>query len=161
MVRKYRAENLLPALRLFIEARNKAVAGGFTDNGGAIHSIERILDILSLSVCYPGLTHINGIKKDPATEISVQAHEARQQGEPVFIEHVLPQRAYARKVIELVNDGASDDDILKFIKANYRLVLLTKAETTRINRLNRSTITNDRIADAGIPLYETGSDGNK
>ena len=43
---KYRAENLIPALRLFIEARNKAIEMGFTDNGGAIHSVERIVDIL-------------------------------------------------------------------------------------------------------------------
>jgi hypothetical protein len=42
MSRKYNTENLLPALRLFIEARNKSLEGGFTDNGGAIHSVERL-----------------------------------------------------------------------------------------------------------------------
>ncbi len=153
MGRKYHTENLLPALRLFIDARNKALEGGFTDNGGAIHSVERILDILSMHVRYPHLTHINGLKTDPAAEISVQAHEARERGEPLLIEHVLPQRAYARRVIELVNDGATDDEVLRFIQDNYRLVLLTREETTRINRLNRSRITEDRIADAGIALY--------
>lgn len=154
MARKYHAENLLPALRLFIEARNKAVESGFTDNGGAIHSVERILDILSMHVCYPHLTHINSLKTDPAAEISAAAQEARQSGEPLFIEHVLPQRAYARQVIALVNDGGSDENLLAFIRENYRLVVLTANETMKINRLNRSKITADRIADAGIALHK-------
>jgi len=160
MGRKYHTRNLLPALRLFIEARNKALESGFTDNGGAIHSVERILDILSIHVRYPHLTHINSLKGDPGAEISVQAHEARVRGEPLRIEHVLPQRAYARRVIGLVKEGASDDDILHFIKKNYRLVLLTEDETKRLNRLNRSNITDDRIADAGIVLY-IPSNGSK
>jgi hypothetical protein len=152
MARKYHTKNLLPVLRLFIEARNKALEGGFTDNGGAIHSVERILDILSMHVRYPHLTHINGLKTNPAAEMSVEAHRARERGEQLFIEHVLPQRAYAQKVIELVNDGATDDELLHFIQANYRLVLLTRDETAKINRLNRSRITVDRIAEAGIEL---------
>jgi hypothetical protein len=88
--RKYRTDNLLPVLRIFIEARNTAVAAGFTDNGGAIHSVERILDILAMRVCYPHLTHINNMKSDPRAEISVAAHAARALGEVVFIEHVQP-----------------------------------------------------------------------
>ena len=156
MARKYHAENLLPALRLFIEARNKAVESGFTDNGGAIHSVERILDILSMHVCYPHLTHINSLKSDPTAEISAAAQEARQRGEPLLIEHVLPQRAYARQIIALVNDGGSDEDLLAFIRENYRLVVLTADETVKLNRLNRSKITADRIADAGVELHKPG-----
>ena len=151
---KYHHENLIPALRLFIEARTKALEGGFTDNGGAIHSVERILDILSMHLCFPHLSHINNLKADPDAEISVAAHEARSRGERILIEHVLPQRAYAQKIIALVNEGATDADLIAFIKANYRLVLLTPEETTRINRLNRSRLSDDRIADAGIKLYE-------
>ena len=49
---KYTPETLLPALRLFIEARNKANAAGFPDNGGAIHSVERIIDVLCIRVKY-------------------------------------------------------------------------------------------------------------
>ena len=153
-MRKYHSENLLPALRLFIEARNKAVESGFTDNGGAIHSVERILDILSMHICYPKLTHINGLKKEPAAERSQSAHEARLRDEAVYIEHVLPQRAYALKIIGLVKEGATDEDLIAFIKENYRLVLLTREETTLINRLNRSKISIDRIQDAGIALYK-------
>src|SRR5690554_2514428 len=73
MAKKYHSKNLMPALRLFVEARNKAVESGFTDNGGAIHSVERILDILSMHICYPHLSHINSLKSDPAAEISVAA----------------------------------------------------------------------------------------
>lgn len=151
---KYTSENLLPALKLFIEARNKAIAGGFTDNGGAIHSVERILDILSCRLCYPHLSHINNLKSDPNAEISKAAHEARKRGEKLYIEHVLPQRAYARRIIQIVNDGGSDDDVIQYIKENYRLVLLTAEETSTINKINKSSITEDRIADAGIDLHE-------
>lgn len=153
---KYTPENLLPALRLFVDARNEAFDGGFTDNGGAIHSVERIVDILSCGLCYPHLSHINNLKSDPKAEISKAAHEARQRGErlKIKIEHVLPQRAYARKIIEIVNDRGSDEDVIRYIKENYRLVILTDEETVAINKINRSKITKDRIADAGIELYE-------
>jgi hypothetical protein len=153
--RKYHHGNLIPALRPFIAARNKAIESGFTDNGGAIHSVERILDILSLHLRYPRLSHINNLKNDPEAEISKAALKARLQGQPLYIEHVLPQRAYAQEVIALVNAGATDDDLAAFIRANYRLVLLTQDETERLNQLNRSRITKDRITDAGIRLRST------
>jgi hypothetical protein len=159
-MRKYHIGNLLPALRLFIGARNKALEGGFTDNGGAIHSVERILDILSLHICFPHLTHINGLKTHPEAEISEAAFQSRLRGEPLYIEHVLPQRAYARKVIDLINAGTSDDELTAYIKAHYRLVLLTLDEAKQINRLNRSRITDDRIADAGIRMRQLKPAGN-
>jgi len=152
--KKYNKSNLLPALRLFAEARNKALESGFTDNGGAIHSVERIVDMLSVSIKYPYLSHINNYKKHPESEASVNAQVARQKGEPVKIEHVMPQRAFARKIIELIDKGLSDDAIVEFISDNYRLVLLTDEETKIINKLNRSKITKDRIADAGIEIYQ-------
>lgn len=151
---KYDERNLLPALRLFIDARNKALETGFTDNGGAIHSVERILDILCVRVCY-GLTHINNLKRDPAAEISVAAHNARERGEPVLIERVKPQRAFARDVIERVYNSAIDDQLIRFIKRNYRLVLLIEDEMLALNRINRSKLTKDRIAEAGIKLYRS------
>ncbi len=150
---KKHSENLLPALRLFIEARNKAIELGFTDNGGAIRSVERILDIPSLHLRYPNPSHINNLKTDPGAEIGKAAYAARMVGEPVFIEHVLPQTAYAQKTIEIVNSGGGDDDVMTFIKVNYRLVLLTRDETTAINRINRSKISEDRIADFRIEIH--------
>jgi hypothetical protein len=151
---KYQVGNLIPALRLFVEARNKALKLGFTDNGGAIHSVERILDILSQRIVYPTLRHINDYKADPNAEISVEAQRARQRRDPIFIEHVRPQRAYAREVITLIGEGCTDDELVDFIRARYRLVLLSREETRRINSLNRSRITDDRIADAGIELVK-------
>jgi hypothetical protein len=151
---KYHQGNLFPALRLFIEARNKALDLGFTDNGGAIHSVERILDILSRRISYPSLGHINTLKKVPTAAISVAAYEARIRGEKLLIEHVLPQRAYARKIIDLVKDGKTNDELVEFIKANYRLVLLTKEETKKLNKHNRSQILDDRLGDAGIALQQ-------
>lgn len=158
-MKKYHGGNLIPALRLFVEARNRAVEIGFTDNGGAIHSVERILDILGLHLRYPHLSHINNIKKDPRAEISQAAFRDRCLGKPLYIEHVLPRRAFAQKIIELVNAGATDDELVSYIKRKFRLVILTRDETIRLNRLNRSRITEDRIADAGIALQEIERDG--
>ncbi|MFY0750959.1 hypothetical protein [Pseudomonas sp. NFX5] len=149
---KYSPSILLPALRLFIEARNKAIATGFTDNGGAIHSVERILDLLCQRVKYPSLRHINNLKKDLNAECSVDAHQARQRGDSVLIEHVLPKRAFTKEVIQIVGNGATNDEILSYIRKNYRLVLLTHQETAVLNKLNRSNISPDRLSDAGIFL---------
>ncbi len=150
---KYNPAMLLPALRLFIDARNSAIATGFTDNGGAIHSVERILDILCQRVKYPYLRHTNSLKKDLRAECSVEAHHARERGEKVLVEHVMPQRAFAQEVIRLVTSNITDEGIISFIQKNYRLVLLTPQETTALNRVNRSRITPDRLTEAGILIF--------
>ena len=150
---KYSPAKLLPALRLFIDARNEAIAAGFTDNGGAIHSVERILDLLCQRVKYPHLRHINNLKNYAEAECSVDAHHARLRGERVLIEHVMPQRAFAQEVIRLVTSGTTDMEVISFIQKNYRLVLLTPQETMALNRLNRSRITPDRLTDAGIVIF--------
>lgn len=147
---KYFPSNLLPALRLFVEARNRAVEAGFTDNGGAIHSVERILDILSQRVCYPGLSHIANLRAWPGAEFSTAAYEVRDQREKLYIEHVLPQRAYAREVILLIGNGATDQEIIAHIRARYRLVILTREEARRLDRVNRSLIADGRLESAGI-----------
>jgi hypothetical protein len=147
---------MLPALRLFIDARTRAIKAGFTDNGGAIHSVERILDIMCQRLCYPQISHIKNLKALTDVECSVGAHEARLRGETIYIEHVMPQRAFARLVIDLVSEGISDAQLLQFLKANYRLVLLSRDETQRLNRLNRSRLSPDRIADASIELRRDG-----
>ncbi len=152
MASKYGPENLLPALRVFVEARNRAVAAGFTDNGGAIHSIERILDILGQRLRYPHLRHIGDLKSDPKAEISKSAHAARNRGERVFIEHVMPLRAFAREIIRWCDEGKTDEELTTYIRGAYRLVLLTGEETGALNRQNRSLMARDRIAEAGITL---------
>lgn len=151
--RKYGPENLLPALRHFVRARNAALAQGLvSDNGGAIHSVERILDILSLSVCYPHVSHYNSLKTCPEAHRSAAAHLARTRGEKVEIEHVLPKRAFAQVICEMVKNGAVDDDILDYIRRNFRLVLLTKEERSKLDKLNRSKLRPDRLAEAGIEM---------
>lgn len=150
---KYTVDKLLSALRLFSEARNKALEAGFTDNGGAIHSAERIVDILGLRLCYPHLSHINNLKSDPAAEISKKAYAARERGEKLMIEHVMPRRAFARKVLGLIDDRMENTEIIAYVKNHYRLVVLTAEETVLINRQNRSEMTEDRIEDAGIELF--------
>lgn len=151
---KYTAENMLPALRHFIDARANALSNGIiTDNGGAIHSIERILDILSVRVCYPHISHSNNLKTCPDAHCSVLAHQARLEGGKVEIEHLLPKRSYAKVVCDMVANGATDAELITYIKINFRLVLLTPDERRSLDRVNRSKIVANRLQEAGIKMY--------
>ena len=147
---KYNPENLLPMLRLAAKLRNRMLKAGFTDNGGAIHSAERILDILSQRVKYPALRHGNSYKNQPYAEFSPSASEDYDNGVPVFLEHVAPIRDYTREVIKRMDRGDSDRKILNFINRNYQLVLLSSAETKLLNSTNRSKMNADRLKSAGI-----------
>jgi hypothetical protein len=150
----YTVEKLLPALRLAAAHRREMLAL-ISDNGGAIYTVTRILGILCERACFPELTHIQQHKRLERAEISVAAHAARKRGEPVHTEHVLPQRAFAKVVCELIESGASDQEVLDYIRTNFRLVTLTLEERRKVDRLNRTRITKDRIAEAGIKLMRT------
>ena len=151
---KYTPENLFPALRLFVDARNSAIEAGFTDNGGAIHSVERILDILSCRIKYPTLRHTNNYKTVDWSDRSVEAQKAisRGNGSDVKLEHVAPQRAFARQVIELIATKASNQEITRYILATYQLVLLTPEETVKLNKRNRSKLEDRRLEKSGIKV---------
>lgn len=151
---KYSADDMFPALRHFIEARAIALSQGIiTDNGGAIHSVERILNIMSVRICYPHVSHSNNLKTCPNAHRSAAAHGARLRGEKVEIEHVLPQRAYAKAICDMVTNGASDAEVIRFIEQNFRLVLLTPEERRSLDRINRTRIMTDRLAEAGIKMH--------
>jgi len=157
---KYEPLKLVEMFRLAAELRARMLVGGFTDNGGAIHSAERILNILGLRLCYPDLSHINnlrGLSRAPFSEDALVAH---QSGQKVLIEHVKPHRALTRMAIEKIESGASDSEFLDFVRTHFQLALLTEAETIRLNKLNRSKISPDRLAGAGIRLI-TGSELSK
>ena len=70
--RKYHTGNLIPMFKLAAKLRNEMQTAGFTDNGGAIHSAERILNLLGLCLSYPNLTHINNLRKYPGAEFSAK-----------------------------------------------------------------------------------------
>lgn len=149
---KYSPENLIPMFRKAASLRNEMIAAGFTDNGGAIHSAERILDILGARVNYPGLSHTNNLRNYPGAEFSHAALKAHERGERVFVEHVSPRRAFTRGAIEKIKHGATDQDLRNYVRQHYRLVLLTREETQRLNRVNRSQMTYDRLASASIDI---------
>ena len=132
--------------------RNEMIDSGFTDNGGAIHSAERILDILGLHLNYPGLSHINNLRNYPGAEFSFAALEAHERGEKVLIEHVSPHRDFTRSAIAELSKDSSDEEIIAYVKRNYRLVLLTPEETKRLNKMNRSRMTAKRLGEAGIEI---------
>ena len=97
--RKYEPPKLVAMFRLAAALRKQMLEVGFTDNGGAIHSAERILNILGLRLCYPELTHINNLRHHPDAPFSQEALAAHKAGEKVRIEHVNPHRALTRLAI--------------------------------------------------------------
>ena len=149
---KYVPETLVPMFRKAAAVRNEMVASGFTDNGGAIHSAQRILDILGQRLNYPQLTHINNLRDHPDAEFSVATMAAHDRGERIFIEHVSPLRDLTRHAIAVLDQGATDQELVDFVRLHYRLAVLTEAETRHLNRSNRSRMTADRLGDAGIKV---------
>ena len=151
--KKYEPLKLVEMFRLAAELRAQMVAGGFTDNGGAIHSAERILNILGLRLCYPELSHINNLRNLKNAPFSEDAREAHQSGQKVLIEHVNPHRALTRLAIEKLEGGATDSEFMDFVRIHFQLALLTEAETIRLNKLNRSKLDPARLSGAGIRLF--------
>ena len=150
--RKYEPIKLITMFRLAAALRNQMLEVGFTDNGGAIHSAERILNILGLRLCYPELTHINNLRNHPDAPFSKEALAAHSAGEKVLIEHVSPHRALTRLAIEQTAGEVSDEEFINFVKTHFQLALLTPAETLRLNKVNRSKMASDRLTTAGISV---------
>ena len=155
--KKYEPLKLVEMFRIAAELRVRMVAGGFTDNGGAIHSAERILNILGLRLCYPDLSHINNLRELKHAPFSEDARVAYQSGKKVLIEHVNPHRALTRLAIEKIESGATDSEFLEFVRTHFQLALLTEDETVRLNKQNRSKIDPDRLSSAGISLIQVES----
>ena len=162
--------DLLPGLRAFIKARAQwLVVYPRADNAGAIHSVERIVDLLGRRLRYPKVGGLAGVKAGKGgkcpwvafdVEMSQAAHKTwhKDQGgkQPdLRIEHVNPKRAFTEAVIGEVAKGATDEAVLRYIREHYRLVILTKDQMSALNKLNRSmmTLDRDRIEEAGIEIY--------
>jgi hypothetical protein len=122
-LRKYHSGNLIPMFRLAATLCKQMRAAGFTDNGGAIHSAERILNLLGLYLVYPDLSHINNLRHYEKAEFSGEARVAYEKGNKVLIEHVSPIRDFTRKAIEEIDRGINDADFATFVKKHYKLVL--------------------------------------
>jgi hypothetical protein len=150
--RKYQPEKLIAMLRLAAKLRNEMLAEKFTDNGGAIHSAERILNILGLTLKYPALSHINNLRHLENAVFSAAALASHQKKQQVFIEHVSPLRYHTRETIKQIDAGVSDAEIAAFIREHFKLVLLTADEAMVLNRKNRSKIDPDRLAGISFVL---------
>lgn len=151
---KYSIKKLIPMFRHAAKFRNELVKNGFTDNAGAIHSAERILNILGKRLNYPNLGHPNKYKNYRPAEFSLAAWKAYQREEKVQIEHVSPIRDFTRKAIKRIGSISNDSEftrvLISYVKKHYRLVLLTPDETTRLNRMNRSKMVAGRLKKANI-----------
>lgn len=128
------------------------IEAGFTDNGGAIHSAERILNLLGLRLNYPELSHLNNLRHFKNATFSVEAWELYQAGGKVLIEHVSPIRHLTQMAIDKIDQKLSGAQFKAFVKRRYKLVLLSPAETLRLNKQNRSKVNHDRLIKAGIQL---------
>jgi hypothetical protein len=153
---KYDPDLLIKMFRIAATLRNKMLAAGFTDNGGAIHSAERILDILGQRLKYPGLSHGNALRHYPSAEFSDEAWELHQSNKTVLIEHVSPRRHLTQMAITKI-ETLTDAQFKAFVRRHYKTVLLSPDETQRLNRLNRSTVCVDRLAEAGIVVSTRGT----
>jgi hypothetical protein len=159
--RKYPPDTLADMFLLAAKLRNEMRAAGFTDNGGAIHSASRIMDLLGRRLNHEQLSHINQLKQHPDAECSEAAHLARQRGEAVLIEHVSPLRALTVAAIEhldLVSEEGKREALKQFVREHYRLALLTPQETSRLNKFNRSRMSPDRLELAGIKMKPRSAD---
>ena len=143
---------MIPAFRIAAAARNEMQKVGCPDNGGAIDSAERILEILGMRLNYPGLNLFNHLRHHDRAEFSHAAFEAHRQGQKVEVEHVSPHRDFTRGAIDQAGAGASDEDLITYVRENYQLVLLTAAERKMLDKKNRSRMTATRLADAGIEV---------
>jgi hypothetical protein len=155
--RKYTADNLVPMFLKAAGLREEMKAAGFTDNGGAIHSAERILDILGLFLKYPKLSHRNNLKKLEDAEWSVGAFLAYKNKKRVLIEHVYPLRALTQDAIKAakpLREKAAAKRLITFVRKHYRLALLSIEETTILNRTNRSRYHPKRLEEAGIKVIK-------
>lgn len=152
-VKKYPPDLLIAMFRKAAALRNEMVEAGFTDNGGAIHSAERILNLLGLCLNYPGLSHLNNLRHFKNAIFSVEALKLHQAGDKVLIEHVSPLRHLTQMAIDKIDQQkVSDAQFKVFIKRNYKLVLLSPDETLRLNKQNRSKVSHDRLNKAKIQL---------
>ena len=160
MASKYSFEGMLPFFRMAAVFRDEAKKAGFTDNGGAIHSAERILEIMAHRIKYPGLNHVNRIREHSGAEFSVKACVTFKEGEKTHIEHVSPIRNFTQMAIKrLITEQCSDDEFKTFVLENYRLVILTKDEAKTLDGINRSKMAPQRLEAAGIELANTKPKG--
>lgn len=148
---KYDPDLLIRMFRKAAKFRNDMVAAGLTDNGGAIQSAERILDILGQRLSYPGLRHGTSLKHHVNAEFSDEAWELHQRGKAVLIEHVAPKRHLTQMPIKKI-ETASDAQFRAFVKRHYRIVLLSPDEMSRLNKLNRSMVHSNRLGQASIEV---------
>jgi hypothetical protein len=159
-LRKYHLDNLIPMFLKAAVLRNEMIDAGFTDNGGAIHSATRILDILGLCLNYPELSHINNLRRFSKAEFSAKALQALKRGEEVKIEHVSPLREFTVAAINEILEatGKPEPDarsrLERFVREHYRLVLLTTDEAAALNRKNRSRMCPDRLAGIEMATKE-------
>ena len=128
------------------------LAADFTDNEGAIHSAERILNILGLRLNYPKLSHMNNLRHSKCAVFSVEALELHQAGGKIYIEHVSPLRHLTQEAIAQLDKNATDEELTEFVRSHYQLVLLSPSETLRLNKHNRSKMHPDRLNQVNIQL---------
>ena len=150
--RKYQPDLLIAMFRKAAVLRNEMLAAGFTDNGGAIHSAERILNILGLQLNYPDLSHISKLRHSRHARFSVEASKLDASGGRVLIEHVSPIRHLTQMAIEQLDREVSDAEFKDFVRRHFELVLLSPEETLRLNKHNRSKMHPERLKQVGIEL---------
>jgi hypothetical protein len=151
-----RTETLIEALRSFEGWRKSAHKTGVNDNVGAIHSAERIAEMLSLKIAYPGLTHINNLRHKEFAWFSINAKIAFDEDKKaqIEIEHVSPKRAYTIALLKKISETEDKVKIKKWVKENFKLALLTPPERAHLDKVNRTRMCPDRLKSVEINMCD-------
>ena len=129
---------------------------GLNDNLGAIHSAERMAELLSLKIAYPGLTHLNKLRYCKFAWFSKDAKNIFDQDKKakIEIEHIFPKRIYTKELLCKIDEEAENKDITKWIIENFKLALLTPKERAELDKVNRTRMCPDRLKAANIDMCD-------
>lgn len=146
-------EVMLAALRPLAEGRNRANALGLTDNHGAIHAVERVLDILRVHLADYGVSRSDQLKH-ANIKGTAEAFEARARGQRVEVEHVYPRREVAQEVCAMVMRGDTDRKLRNYIIKTSQVVLLTPEQRAMVDAVpgNRSRYMPARLKCVGLKV---------
>ena len=145
--REIPVKTFIEALRSFEFWRQRVHLDGVNDNAGAIHSGERMAELLSLKIVYPGLTHIDLLRFHEYAWFSKSAKTAfnNDHRANIEIEHVFPKRVYTVELLSLISKGATSEEITAWIADNFKLALLTPDERLEVDKLDRTVNRLDRL----------------
>ncbi|MPU29099.1 hypothetical protein FVB13_08040 [Escherichia coli] len=142
---------LLTAIRDCIKLRKALNANGLSDHDGALSSIEHLLELLSMRRKYSSADK-NVLKASLMIERTIGVSDAIALGKEVRVENVHSRRDWTLMFVDKVNMGWNDNELLKFIDDNYRIILTTLLQSQALAKLSSSFSGMDRFDHIGLKI---------